>query len=420
VWLILSFDFRLGVAEGYSCCETAAITLSFQRNTADWNIKVNAYKTILYTTILGLTLSTVPALAEMMQVGGLRAGDTLNVRTGAGANFTDVGDLQDGEIINVLGIDTGGKWAQIIYRGRMAYVSVRYLHTVTRTDGGSTSTGRHWVTGIKAGDPDGGLVVRSGSGRNFASVGVLADGAEAHVIQRSADGKWAMIAFGSGIGWVSSAYLRSTNPHGAASPQPLPPTAPQTGAQTGTQIGPEGLPLPAVYTVSGVAANDVLWVRAEPTTFSARVDNLAPNVPVVVLGMATDGWVLVSVGQNTGYVNARFLTRGGGVTTSSGLQMNILCRGTEPFWSLDIDQDRTVTYTMAGTAAQYSALNQATPSPLTGSYPYTIAANPVSGVVGQEICSDGMSDIQYPWSILLNAPNEAGVMATQHGCCTLR
>jgi len=371
---------------------------------------------MIYATVLGLALSTNPVSAEMMQVGGLLAGDTLNVRDGAGTSFADIGDLHEGDIINVLGLDFEGKWAQITYRGQTAYVSVKYLHGVMGVDGSSTTTGAHWVTGIKAGDPDGGLVVRAGSGVNFAAVGVLSDGAEAHVIQNSDDGKWAMIAFGPGIGWVNSAYLSATDPHAAASTQ----LSPSSDPQSASLIGPDGLALPAVYTVTGVASDDVLWVRSEPTQFSGRVGNLAPNAPVVVLGMATDGWVQVSIGQDAGYVNADFLTRGGGVTTSSGLQMNILCSGTEPFWTLDIDQDRTVTYTMAGTAAQFSALNQATPSSLTGSYPYTIAAQPVTGVIGREICSDGMSEVQYPWSIVLNAPNEAGVLSTMQGCCTLR
>jgi len=158
----------------------------------------------------------------MMQVDGLRAGDTLNVRAGAGASFPDIGDLQSGEIINVLGLDDSGKWAAIIYRGQSGYVSLQYLRDITRPDGSSTSTGTYWVSGIEPNDPDGGLVVRAGSGRNFDAIGVLTDGTKVHVIQRSGDGSWAMIAFGSDVGWVSAAYLT-----GAAT-QPDPLTALQT------------------------------------------------------------------------------------------------------------------------------------------------------------------------------------------------
>ncbi|WP_417267608.1 SH3 domain-containing protein [Celeribacter baekdonensis] len=345
----------------------------------------------------------------MMKVDGLRNGDTLNVREGAGAQFADIGDLQFGEIVDVKAVDSSGKWGQIVYRGQVAYVSMKYLNSVLRADGGSTSTGTFWVTGIKVGDPDGGLVVRAQAGVDFDAIGVLVDGAEVHVIQRSDDGKWAMIAFGAGIGWVSSAYLSGTNSHGS---QPLP--------ATDAGHGPDGTVLPSIYSVTGVAADDVLWVRAEPNAKSTPIDGLAPNAPVAVLSMETSQWAKVSVGSQTGYVNVKFLTQGGGVSTSSGLPLNLLCRGTEPFWTLDIDADRTVTYTLMDAAAQSSTLSQATPSPLTGSYPYTIAAQPFSGVIQQEMCSDGMSDIAYPWSIVLNAPNAVGVPMTAYGCCTLR
>jgi len=178
--------------------------------------------------------------------------------------------------------------------------------------------------------------------------------------------------------------------------------------------------LPGVYTVTNVTAGDVLWVRSEPTAFSAPVTNLAPDAVVSVLGMGAPDWAEIYIDNSIGYVDAHYLTRGGGVTTSSGLQMNLMCLGAEPFWSLDVDQDRTVTYTLAGSAPLNAALNQATASTLTGGYPYIFGAQPMSGVINQELCSDGMSEITYPWSITLNAPNEAGNMMTANGCCRLR
>jgi uncharacterized protein YgiM (DUF1202 family) len=373
---------------------------------------MSGYFSRLCVLVSALMLSTSVANAEMMKVGGLREGDTLNVRTGAGANFTDIGDLRSGAIVNVNGVDSSGKWGQIVYRGQVAYVAMRYLQDVMRPDGSATGTGQFRVTGIKAGDPDGGLVIRAGAGADFAALGVLSNGEAIHVIQRSPDGKWAMIALATQVGWVSTAYLSETNPHGPAQPQPMP-------AQ-GAQNGPDGMPVPAVYSVTHVTADDVLWVRAEPDASSTPVNALAPDAPVSVIAMASPRWAKVTVGQTVGYVNAAYLTRGGGVTTSSGLQMNLICRGTEPFWTLEIAADRSVNYTMMGGSEQTSALNQASPSAMTGGYPYTIAAQPVSGIIDQRMCSDGMSDIVYPWSIVLNAPNEAGNMMTAHGCCTLR
>ncbi len=116
------------------------------------------------------------AQTTLMQVDGIRRGDTLNVRTGPGASYKDIGDLQAGEIVTVLGYDASGRWAKVRYRGQIAYASARYLTTPLRTDGRSADTGAHRVIGIKAGDPDGGLVMRDGAGTSFAQFRLVAAG----------------------------------------------------------------------------------------------------------------------------------------------------------------------------------------------------------------------------------------------------
>lgn len=366
----------------------------------------------LCISMAAVSMSTSLACADIMKVGGLRDGDTLNVRAGAGAHFTDIGDLKSGTIVDVKGVDSTGNWGQILYRGQVAYVAMRYLEDVMPPANSSIGTGKFLVSGIKPGDPDGGLVIRAGAGSDFMVIGVLANGETIHVIERTPDGKWAMIALATQVGWVSTAYLSAIPSNDPAQPQPMPAENPM--------LGPDGLPVPAVYSVTNVAADDALWVRAEPNANSTPVNALAPNAPVSVIGIATPAWAKVTVGQTVGYVNARYLTRGGGVTTSSGLQMNLICRGTEPFWTLEIAPDRSVIYTVMGGDEQRTLLHQASPSARTGGYPYTIAAQPVSGIIDQRMCSDGMSEIEYPWSILLNAPNATGNTMTAHGCCTLR
>ena len=360
---------------------------------------------------IAMALSASAAQAEMMQVSGLRAGDTLNVRTGAGAGFTDIGDLQSGEVINVTGVDPSGKWGKIIYQGKAAYVSMSFLHPMTRTDGSPIGTGTFWVTGIKADDPDGGLVIRAGAGARFEAIGVLANGAAVQVIQRSSDGKWANISLGMKTGWISTAYLTEREPT-PAKPKPMPNDA--------ASKGPDGLSLPAVYSVKNVAANDVLWVRAEPTAKSTPLNALAPNAPVSVIGMANAKWARVTVGQTVGYVSAAYLKRGGGATTPDGMQLNLACRGTEPFWSVDLDADRGVVYTFVGEDEQRATLTSTSSSAITDGYPYGFIAAPLSGVIDQRMCSDGMSDVEYPWSIVLYSPNAEGEPITVEGCCTLQ
>jgi len=367
-----------------------------------------------YLTLIPLTFAATPALADLMQVFNIPNGDTLNVRAGPGGNHADIGDLQQHDIINVVGIDPNGQWAEIRYRGREGWVSTRYLRQPMRGDGSSILTGPHVVTGIKAGDPDGGLVVRNGDGTSFARLGVLRNNTEVHVIQRSRDKTWAMISYGSGVGWVSAAYLNTLDRVSQPTPQPMPSSNPQTA--------PDGGSLPGTFTVSGVAANDVLWVRDRAQASGAKITSLAPGSTVRVLGMATATWAQVSVNGMTGFVNARFLTRrwgSSGTVPQNGFRLDITCQGTEPFWTLGIAADRTVTYTsLINGQAPLTALNQTAPS-AGGGYPYTFGAPPYSGVISQGACSDGMSSNAYSMSITLNKPSQGGGIETVYGCCNV-
>ena len=57
-----------------------------------------------------MTLWAGMASAELMQVVGVAAGDTLNVRSGPGAKFADI--ARNGAV-NVLCYNTAGTWAKI-------------------------------------------------------------------------------------------------------------------------------------------------------------------------------------------------------------------------------------------------------------------------------------------------------------------
>lgn len=241
------------------------------------------------------------AQTTFMQVTGVRQGDTLNVRTGPGSTFQDIGDIQPDEVVLVLGYDATGNWAKLRYQGQIAFVSSRYLKPPYRTNGSSITTGPHQVTGIKANDPDGGLVVRDGPGTSFTNIGVLLNHTQVHVIQRSNDGKWAMIPVGNGVGWVSTAYLDSLQTTGQTAPEPMPSPTPQ--------IAPDGGSLPAMFTVTGVAANDSLNFRNAPSPSGGLIGRFFPGADVQVLNMASGNWAYVTDGEVAGYVNIRYLTR---------------------------------------------------------------------------------------------------------------
>ena len=366
----------------------------------------------LFLAIGALTLWAGLASAELMQVVGVAAGDTLNVRSGPGVKFADIGDIARSGAVNVLGYNTAGTWAKIQYRGQVGWVSAKYLSTGIRSDGSALATGPHVVTGIKANDPDRGLVVRTGAGSSFAALGVLRNDTAVHVIQRNGD--WAMIAVEGGVGWVNAAYLAATT----STPQPIPSSDPQ--------VAPDGGPLPAVFTVTGVAANDRLWVRDAPRATGNRLGGLVPGAVINVTGRASGNWVQVTLNGQIGYVNATYLTRdietggeSGGGSSAIGFPLDITCRGTEPFWTFTIAQNRAVQYNSLINGPEpvtYMTLSTASAG---GGYPYDFNASPYAGTIRSQSCSDGMSDINYSMGIVLMIPLGNGGTETLYGCCNV-
>lgn len=357
-----------------------------------------------------LTLTITTASAEMMEVVNIADGDTLNLRAGPGASYPDRGDLFEHAHVNVLAYNEDGRWAQILHQGRIYWVASKYLAAPSSgADTHPPRLGPNVVTGIAVGDPDGGLVVRDGAGTAFGRLGVLADHTAVHVIQFDRGGDWAMIAFGSDVGWVSTAYLAAMT----STPEPMPDATPD--------VGPDGGPLPAVFSVSGVASGDVLWVRDAPRAGGNQIGSLNPGSVVNVNGRASGNWGQITLNGQIGYINMRFLTRmaeNATSATANGFPLGLTCRGTEPFWTLEIGEDRRFQYTsLIEGPDPVRHLAMATPATSAG-YPFAFKAHPLTGTIDQKSCSDGMSDTQYSMSIQLQRPSgNTGHMENLFGCC---
>ena len=183
---------------------------------------------------------------------------------------------------------------------------------------------------------------------------------------------------------------------------------------------------PALFDVTGVAADDVLNVRAEPSAASAIVGTIAQDARdvEVIAPNARQTWGQVNAGEAPGWVSLRFLRRQPGQWLGAIPEVRH-CVGTEPFWSLSLDRDGAVTF--------------ATPDrdPVGGTILERVAAEgrrdryAVTGVLdgptGDEhlalrlalaSCGDGMSDRSYgiEADLILDGADGARLLS---GCCTL-
>lgn len=153
----------------------------------------------------------ITASANEAGVVSLSSG-SLNVRSGAGANFDKVASLKNGAAITIISNENG--WMQIQSGSVTGYVSSDFIRIVAKDFVGpvpvvnntnGATYGTRWVGGQVIT-----LNVRSGPGTNNGKIGGLSALTPVTVVDK--DGEWAKIEFNGGHGWVAAEYLASAMP----------------------------------------------------------------------------------------------------------------------------------------------------------------------------------------------------------------
>ncbi|KPP89141.1 MAG: Bacterial SH3 domain [Rhodobacteraceae bacterium HLUCCA08] len=177
---------------------------------------------------------------------------------------------------------------------------------------------------------------------------------------------------------------------------------------------------PALHDVTGVAADDVLNIRAEPNAAAPIIGTFAHDATdVEVIRDNAAGWGLVNVGERTGWVSLAYLRRH--PNQFQGYVPPIrTCFGTEPFWSLHL----------TGEDLRFDRLGEAPVTlpdyrmhqPMSRFENIMIEAGTgdarIVGALRHEFCSDGMSDGEYGLSLTFLRGSGDGAEAFS-GCCTL-
>lgn len=182
---------------------------------------------------------------------------------------------------------------------------------------------------------------------------------------------------------------------------------------------------PALHDVTGVAADDVLNLRAAPDAGAAIIGSLPPGLAgVEVAGLSPDGkWGRVNLGEVSGWAAMSFLNPQGGPAWFA-VQGGLQCRGTEPFWTFHLDPEtktaRFVTPEGEGPKMTISALwpgddwHPVVGAQVTSNQGWSIAT------IRSETCSDGMSDAVYGLaSDIFSKGTTAAPASSLRGCCTL-
>lgn len=182
---------------------------------------------------------------------------------------------------------------------------------------------------------------------------------------------------------------------------------------------PEATPEPdAAYRVVGVAADDLLNVRRQPGVGGEVVARLRPDRRgLVVTGKRVEAgggvwWsVLLGAGEE-GWVNARFLTPENPRLAARAHPLR--CVGTEPFWSLKLGSTEARFETPEGAESWSFLAARIAPPARAGMLKAGSRSGSLDARRAMPLCSDGMSDVGYPYEVRLRTPDGRDLA----GCCS--
>ncbi len=180
-----------------------------------------------------------------------------------------------------------------------------------------------------------------------------------------------------------------------------------------------------LFQVTGVAQNDVLNIRAEPNPTAEKIGSLPYNaISVKAVGeiraTGSSQWRQIQVDDQTGWVNINFLTPQKPPLTEDPVFFSepLNCSGTEPFWAFQVNgkQGELDTLSDGGTRILFDTIRTAEARPtvwiLRGRQQSTDAST-VAMLEKTNICSDGMSDLTYRYSLRLDVADGPFYA----GCC---
>ena len=182
--------------------------------------------------------------------------------------------------------------------------------------------------------------------------------------------------------------------------------------------------LPALFDVTGVAANDVLNLRDGPNAGAEKRGELAPDTRrVEVTVLSPDGkWGLVAQPEVSAWAAMRFLARVPGPDWDA-LQTPISCYGTEPFWSLSMNaaHGQMVLERVEGADIPLSAEWSAPTAGQHGVVGMAVSGAEHTGflTLSGQSCSDGMSDRSFGIALMIFLRDDNGVATGYSGCCAL-
>lgn len=177
---------------------------------------------------------------------------------------------------------------------------------------------------------------------------------------------------------------------------------------------------PLRYQVQGIGAGETLDIRKQPDSTASIIGTLsADDTRIVVAGTQVESddevWWQIFTPEGPGWVNSRYLA-----PAEDGLVRDttfpLRCAGTEPFWNTTIRKEQA-TFSTPEASTNWQAGQMKAAAGRQGRFIVSMQAKNKQGFLAAwrnpSFCTDGMSDIGFPYESILVAP-DGNVYA---GCC---
>ena len=175
--------------------------------------------------------------------------------------------------------------------------------------------------------------------------------------------------------------------------------------------------LPTLFDVTGVAGDDVLNIREQPSASAPVIGRLAPDAKNVEVVAERGGWMQVNTGERSGWVNGRYLAYRTDVWQPGRLPPTLACLGTEPFWSLT-QSGGALVLDRPDAGARSHPVRKLLETGWFRDPRRAVVADGLTLVATPKWCSDGMSDRAYGLEATVIVGSGAGASLLS-GCCSL-
>lgn len=220
-------------------------------------------------------------------------GKSVNLRSGPGKTYDEVGEAQVGKDVTVL--KKGSTWSRIRVDGRECYIMTRFLSTTkpSITPAPTENAPQKAETAYVFSSNGAPVRVRKGAGTSYSVVGEVAYGTKVQV--DGVKGKWSHISYETGSGYIMTSFLTNEKPAPYATATPKPTATPSPTASLSEKA--------YVVSANGKSVN----VRESAKNGAKVVTSLDVGTQVTVTQRGTR-WSHVTGSFGSGYMLNQYLS----------------------------------------------------------------------------------------------------------------